>query len=108
MYDTAADFVSQGGAYEEDEGETSTYYLPGGFEGNTPSKFGQKKRKNLTKSNDARAYDLGTNSPIMQCMENKVGTEQSVFDHFCVVFGLDQFQVKHHCHINVVTFISDI
>ncbi|XP_028092850.1 chromatin modification-related protein EAF1 A-like isoform X2 [Camellia sinensis] len=88
MYDAAA-----GGAYEEDEGETSTYYLPGGFEGNTPSKFGQKKRKNLTKSNDARAYDLGTNSPIMQCMENKVGTQQSVFDHFCVVFGLDQFQV---------------
>ncbi|KAF5930589.1 hypothetical protein HYC85_031462 [Camellia sinensis] len=78
MYDAAADFVSQGGAYEEDEGETSTYYLPGGFEGNTPSKFGQKKRKNLTKSNDARAYDLGTNSPIMQCMENKVGTQQSV------------------------------
>ncbi|CAL5353506.1 unnamed protein product [Camellia sinensis] len=73
MYDAAA-----GGAYEEDEGETSTYYLPGGFEGNTPSKFGQKKRKNLTKSNDARAYDLGTNSPIMQCLENKVGTQQSV------------------------------
>ncbi|CAL5345118.1 unnamed protein product [Camellia sinensis] len=88
MYDAAADFVSQGGAYEEDEGETSTYYLPGGFEGNTPSKFGQKKRKNLTKSNEARAYDLGTNSPIMQCMENKVGTQQSMFDHFCVVFGL--------------------
>ncbi|KAF5934398.1 hypothetical protein HYC85_030569 [Camellia sinensis] len=36
MYDAAADFVSQGGAYEEDEGETSTYYLPGGFE--VPSK----------------------------------------------------------------------
>ncbi|KAL7205220.1 hypothetical protein ACSBR2_018201 [Camellia fascicularis] len=43
MYDAAADFVSQGGAYEEDKGETSTYYLPGGFEGNTPSKLARRK-----------------------------------------------------------------
>ncbi|XP_057484162.1 chromatin modification-related protein EAF1 B-like isoform X2 [Actinidia eriantha] len=68
IYDDAAD-----NAYEEDEGETSAYYLPRGFEGSNPLKFSQKKRKILTKS-----YDVGIDSPYMPCMENKVGTQPSL------------------------------
>lgn len=49
--------------YEEDEGETSTYYLGGGFDGNKSSKFTQKKRKNLMKSHNVRSYELGADVP---------------------------------------------
>ncbi|KAF5954653.1 hypothetical protein HYC85_007509 [Camellia sinensis] len=73
MYDAAAD-----NAYEEDERETRTYYFPGAFEGSKPSKFSQKNRKNSTNSHTARSYDLGTDLPFMPCVENKVGTQQSV------------------------------
>uniref|UniRef100_A0A5B6ZQG6 Chromatin modification-related protein EAF1 B-like n=1 Tax=Davidia involucrata TaxID=16924 RepID=A0A5B6ZQG6_DAVIN len=78
MYDAVADFGSQENAYEEDERETSTYFLPGAFECNKSSKFDQKKRKHLMKSHTARSYELGADLPFMQCMENKVGTQQSV------------------------------
>lgn len=78
MYDAAADFGSQDNAYEEDEGETSTYYFPGAFEGSKPPKFGHKKKKNPTKSFTARANDLGMDFAFMQRMENKVGTQQSM------------------------------
>ncbi|KAA8543485.1 hypothetical protein F0562_021020 [Nyssa sinensis] len=78
MYDAVADFGSQENAYEEDEGETSTYFLPGAFEGSRSSKFAQKKRKNSIKSYTARSYELGADLPYMQCMENKVGTQQAV------------------------------
>ncbi|XP_057480432.1 chromatin modification-related protein EAF1 B-like isoform X1 [Actinidia eriantha] len=73
IYDDAAD-----NAYEEDEGETSVYYLPRGFEGSNPLKFSQKKRKNLKKSYAAKSYDVGTDSSYMPCMENKVGTQPSL------------------------------
>ncbi|KAL6990251.1 Chromatin modification-related protein EAF1 A [Sarracenia purpurea var. burkii] len=78
MYDAAADIGSQEYAYEEEEGETGTYYLPGAFEGSKPLKFGLKKRKNLPKSSIARPNDLGTDLTYMQCMENKFGTQPSV------------------------------
>ncbi|KAA8550625.1 hypothetical protein F0562_002309 [Nyssa sinensis] len=77
MYDAVADIGSQENAYEEDEGETSTYFLPRAFECNKSLKFAQKKRKKLTKSGAARSYEPGADS-FMQCLENKVGTQQSV------------------------------
>lgn len=49
--------------------------MPGGFEGKKPSKFAEKKRKNLTKSCAGRSYDLGTDPPFTQCMETKVGSQ---------------------------------
>ncbi|XP_059660279.1 chromatin modification-related protein EAF1 B-like isoform X2 [Cornus florida] len=78
IYDAVADFGIQENAYEEDEGETSTYLLHGNFEGSKASNFAQKKRKKLTHSYGARSYELGADLPYMQCMENKVGTQQSV------------------------------
>ncbi|KAK6940532.1 Helicase/SANT-associated domain [Dillenia turbinata] len=72
-YDGAAEFVSQEIVFEEDEGETSTYYLP-----SKSSKFSQKKRKNLMNSHTARSYEVGVDLPYGNCMENKVGTQQSV------------------------------
>ncbi|KAM7496219.1 hypothetical protein LguiA_020633 [Lonicera macranthoides] len=55
------EFGSQENVFEE-EGETSTYYLPGAFEGSMSSKFAQKKQKNLS---------------FKQCMENKFSGQQS-------------------------------
>ncbi|KAK6937645.1 hypothetical protein RJ641_031153 [Dillenia turbinata] len=72
-YDGAAEFGSQEIAFEEDEGETSTYYLP-----RKSSKFAQKKRKNLMNSHSTRSYDFGVDLPYGNCMENRVGSQQSV------------------------------
>ncbi|KAJ0052445.1 hypothetical protein Pint_01548 [Pistacia integerrima] len=47
MYDAVAELGYHDVGYDEDEGETSAYYLPGAFEGSRPSKFPQRKRKNL-------------------------------------------------------------
>lgn len=58
---------SQENAYDEDEGETSTYYLPGAFEGSKSSKCAQKKRKNIMKSYSARSYDMGADLPYGNC-----------------------------------------
>ncbi|KAM7527408.1 hypothetical protein LguiB_030818 [Lonicera macranthoides] len=77
-YDAVADFGLQGNAFEEEEGETSTYYLPGAFEGSNSSKFAQKKRKNLMKAHSARSYEVGADLSFMQCTDNKVGIQQSV------------------------------
>ncbi|XP_057965746.1 chromatin modification-related protein EAF1 A-like isoform X2 [Malania oleifera] len=77
MYDAGAEFGTQELAYEED-GETSTYYLPGTVESSRLSKFAQKKRKNLTKSYTARSYELGADTPYGQCMENKIGNQPSI------------------------------
>ncbi|KAF8402099.1 hypothetical protein HHK36_013051 [Tetracentron sinense] len=77
IYDAVAEFGSRANAYEEDEGETSTYYLPGAFEGSKSSKFSQKKRKHLLKSYTARSYELGADLSYGHCIENKLGTQQS-------------------------------
>ncbi|KAK9282032.1 hypothetical protein L1049_004944 [Liquidambar formosana] len=74
MYD-AVEELSQENAYDEDEGETSTYYLPGAFEGSKSSKFAQKKRKTLMKSYNGRSYEFGADLPYGQCT---VGSQQSV------------------------------
>lgn len=58
-----ADFAYNDGAYDEDEGETSTYYLPGAFEVNKSSKFTQKKRKHSMKLYAGRPYEVGVEVP---------------------------------------------
>ncbi|XVE78092.1 hypothetical protein DITRI_Ditri13aG0116000 [Diplodiscus trichospermus] len=63
VYDAGAEFVYGDYMYDEDEGETSTYYLPGAFEGSKSSKLNQKKRKNSMKSYPARPYEIGADLP---------------------------------------------
>ncbi|KAL8191882.1 hypothetical protein R6Q57_028613 [Mikania cordata] len=71
-YDTVAD-----NAFEEDEGETDIYYMPGGFEGSKSTKSAQKKRKNF-KLYGPRSYDLGAGASVMQSVERTVGNQPSV------------------------------
>ncbi|XP_028207298.1 chromatin modification-related protein EAF1 B-like isoform X3 [Glycine soja] len=64
VYDTAAEFGSQENAYDEEEGETRTYYLPSVYEGNRSSKSAQKKHKNL-KAYTPRFGDAGADFPYV-------------------------------------------
>ncbi|CAN8268564.1 unnamed protein product [Cochlearia groenlandica] len=50
---------------DEDEGETSTYYLPGAFESSKSFNLSRRRRKNLMKSQSARSYDLGADLPYI-------------------------------------------
>ncbi|KAF8394106.1 hypothetical protein HHK36_020311 [Tetracentron sinense] len=77
IYDAVAEFGSRENAYEDDEGETRRYYLPGAFDGSKSSKFAQKKRKNLVKSYTARSYEMAADLPYGHCIGNKLGTQQS-------------------------------
>ncbi|KVI12301.1 HAS subgroup [Cynara cardunculus var. scolymus] len=76
-YDAVADFKSQDNAFEEDEGETSTYYLPGVFEGSKSTKNAQKRRKHF-KFYGARSHEMGGDLSLMQSAERTVGTQPSV------------------------------
>ncbi|XP_027907762.1 chromatin modification-related protein EAF1 B-like isoform X3 [Vigna unguiculata] len=74
VYDTTAEFGSQENAYDEEEGENSTYYLPGVYEGNKSSKSAQKKHKNL-KSYTPRCGDAGADLPYVHYT---TGTQSSM------------------------------
>ncbi|XP_038714096.1 chromatin modification-related protein EAF1 B-like isoform X2 [Tripterygium wilfordii] len=50
MYDAVAEFGYHESAYDEDEGETSAYYLPGPLKSSKSSKSAQKKQNNVMKS----------------------------------------------------------
>ncbi|XP_050388260.1 chromatin modification-related protein EAF1 B-like isoform X2 [Argentina anserina] len=63
MNDAGAEF-SQDALYDEDEGETSTYYLPGAFDGSKSSTYNQKKRKGFKSS---RTYEAGADFPYGPC-----------------------------------------
>ncbi|XP_027353574.1 chromatin modification-related protein EAF1 B-like isoform X2 [Abrus precatorius] len=63
MYDTATEFGYEDIAYDEDEGETSPYYLPGVYEGSRSSKSLQKKHKNRIKSYTHKSSEIGTDLP---------------------------------------------
>ncbi|XP_004514270.1 chromatin modification-related protein EAF1 B-like isoform X2 [Cicer arietinum] len=65
IYDTAAVFAGEEVAYDEDEGETSTYYLPGTYEGRRSSKSVQKKHKNRIRSYTHRSSEIGTDLPYV-------------------------------------------
>ncbi|KAI3742045.1 hypothetical protein L1987_59724 [Smallanthus sonchifolius] len=71
-YDNVAD-----NAFEEDEGETNTYYLPGGFEGSKSTKTAQKSRKNF-KLYGPISYEMGSDMSVMQSVERTVGNQPSV------------------------------
>ncbi|KAJ0248926.1 Chromatin modification-related protein EAF1 B [Hirschfeldia incana] len=62
-YDAAGDIEYDVTAFDEDEGETSAYYLPKAFECSKSFNLSHKKRKNLMKSHSARSYDLGADLP---------------------------------------------
>nr|KJB26102.1 hypothetical protein B456_004G226000 [Gossypium raimondii] len=66
-YDARAEFGYDDSVYDEDEGETSTYYLPGAFEGRQSSKLNHKKRKNPMKSYPATQYKVGADLPYGNC-----------------------------------------
>lgn len=74
-YDAVADYGYEENVYDEDEGETSTFSLPGAFEGSKSSKFAQKKRKSLMKSYNSRSYDVGADMPYGHYT---TGTQQSM------------------------------
>ncbi|KAL8208417.1 hypothetical protein R6Q57_007829 [Mikania cordata] len=71
------DAVAGNDALEEDEGETDTYYLSGGFEGRKPTKTAQKRRKNFNLYG-SRSYAPGDDVPFMQSVERTVGYQPSV------------------------------
>ncbi|KAL2488179.1 Chromatin modification-related protein EAF1 B [Forsythia ovata] len=75
--DDVADFEFQDNAYEEDEGETSTYDMLVAFEGSNPSRFAQKNLKHLTNAYGARSYKTSPHLLPVQCIESKVVTQQS-------------------------------
>ncbi|CAI0561060.1 unnamed protein product [Linum tenue] len=63
MLDAGPDFGYPENGYDEDEGETSTYYLHGAFESSRPRKHDQKKRTHSLKSFPTRSYEVGTDVP---------------------------------------------
>ncbi|KAG8371734.1 hypothetical protein BUALT_Bualt13G0118900 [Buddleja alternifolia] len=75
--DGLADFEPQDNAYDEDEGETSTYDMSMAFEGSTSLRFAQKKRKKLRVACGVRSYEIGPDLLPMQHAENNVVTQQS-------------------------------
>ncbi|KAL3517807.1 hypothetical protein ACH5RR_020396 [Cinchona calisaya] len=74
--DAVADCGSQDNAYEEDEGETSTYDASAAFEGSKSLRSAQKKWKNSTKAYNSRTFEVVADSPYVQCMENKAVNQQ--------------------------------
>ncbi|XP_008790645.2 chromatin modification-related protein EAF1 B-like isoform X2 [Phoenix dactylifera] len=79
MCDSVAD-GSRENAYEEDEGETGTYYLSGAFEGGLSSKFTHKRRKNMQQKSCApRSYEVGTDLSYEPCLESKSGNQSLSF-----------------------------
>ncbi|KAI3829832.1 hypothetical protein L1987_03960 [Smallanthus sonchifolius] len=76
-YDALTANESQDDTLEEDEGETSPYYLPGALGGNRSSKPAQKKKKHF-RSYGQRSYDTGRGSPFMQSHERAIEPQPSV------------------------------
>ncbi|KAM6591981.1 hypothetical protein CsatA_014586 [Cannabis sativa] len=73
MYDAVSDYGFQENAYAEDEGETSTYYLPGAGDGIKSSKPPQKKKKNVVLY--TRSYEPGADFTYGQ---SNSATQQSM------------------------------
>ncbi|XP_072959370.1 chromatin modification-related protein EAF1 B-like isoform X2 [Typha angustifolia] len=66
----------QDNAYEEDEGETCTYLLPGTYKGGLSSKSGLKKRKNMQQRAFAtQIYDVGADISYEPCLDSKSGNQ---------------------------------
>ncbi|KAK8570009.1 hypothetical protein V6N13_002715 [Hibiscus sabdariffa] len=72
VYDAGAGFGYGDFVYDKDEGETSTYLLPGAFEGGKSSKLNQKRGTNslkFMKSYPARSYNVGAGLPYGNCAQ---------------------------------------
>ncbi|KAJ6814156.1 chromatin modification-related protein EAF1 B-like isoform X1 [Iris pallida] len=66
--------------FEEEEGETGSYFLPGAFEGSLSSKFTHKKRKkSQQKSYAARLYDAGADLSYDPCLEGTSANQGFMF-----------------------------
>ncbi|KAL8215078.1 hypothetical protein R6Q57_004527 [Mikania cordata] len=76
-YDAVTVTESQEDTLEEDEGETSSYYLPGAFGGSRSSYHAQKKKKHI-RSYGERSYDSGRSLPVMQSHERAIGAQPSI------------------------------
>ncbi|XP_031405260.1 chromatin modification-related protein EAF1 B-like [Punica granatum] len=66
IFGTVADQGYQDNAYDEDEAETSAYYLPGTAEGSKSLKFAQKKRKNPKFYEQGADLPYGHYTPVTQ------------------------------------------
>uniref|UniRef100_A0A7N0TQI7 Uncharacterized protein n=1 Tax=Kalanchoe fedtschenkoi TaxID=63787 RepID=A0A7N0TQI7_KALFE len=74
MHD-ANEEMSQDNVYDEDEGETSTRYLPGTVEWGQSSKFPYKKQKGLKRTYTSGSYELGAD---LAYGNHNSGTQKSV------------------------------
>lgn len=62
--------------YEEEEGETGTYILPGTLESGGSSKFNLKKRKIFPqKSYGTKLYETGANLSGEPCLDSRIGNQ---------------------------------
>ncbi|KAK1408562.1 hypothetical protein QVD17_40443 [Tagetes erecta] len=77
MQEEVDTYVADNDAFEEDEGETNTYYLSGGFEGSKSTKAAQKQRKHFNLYGP-RSYATGDDASFMQSVERTVGNQPSV------------------------------
>ncbi|KAK8688612.1 hypothetical protein V6N13_087366 [Hibiscus sabdariffa] len=71
-FDDGAEFGYGDFVCAEDEGETSTYVLPGAFEGRKPSKLIKEKWKNPMKTYPARPYETGADLPYGNCAQQSI------------------------------------
>ncbi|KAL2319251.1 hypothetical protein Fmac_028220 [Flemingia macrophylla] len=114
VYDTGKEFGSQENVFNEEEGETGTYYLPSVYEGNKSSKYAQKKHKNLKsyppRCGDAAAdlhYTTGTQPSMLlgkrpaslnvgsiPTKRMRTATRHRVVTPFTVNIGTTQTQAK--------------
>lgn len=72
---------TQDNIYDEDEGETGTYLLPGTFEGGLSSKLSHKKQKHMRqKSTVARLNESGTHLSHEPRLEIKSGNQPFILN----------------------------
>lgn len=65
-----SEYAYEGNVYDEYEGETSMFSMPG----SKSSKFSKKKRKHMMNSYNSRSYEAGADFPHGHCT---TGTQQS-------------------------------
>ncbi|CAI8585292.1 unnamed protein product [Vicia faba] len=92
IYDAGAEFGFEEVAYDEDEGETSTYYLPGTYESRRSLKSVQKKHKNRIKAYTQRSANL--NVGTVPTRRLRTASRQRVVSPFAVVTGTVQSLAK--------------
>ncbi|KAJ6812817.1 chromatin modification-related protein EAF1 B-like isoform X1 [Iris pallida] len=67
--------------FEEEEGETGSYFLPGAFEGSVchQNLLTGKKKKKQQKSHAARLYDAGSDCHMTHCQEGTSANQGLMF-----------------------------